>query len=156
MSKKLAITGNKLVDGLLATFISLILLGICLYVAKVYGSPVFWWQIFGGVLASIYVGLFAVGLLAGFSLFGAGFLLIVDWWYDKVIESFLKKTKVLEDLESYRNLFLTIIYIPTLLALVYLVAKGVIPYTDFLEFLKWFVLLIYSAVAGYVVGHFTK
>jgi len=148
MSKKvktLAITGNKLIDGLLATFISLIILGICLYFAKIYGSPVFWWQIFGGIWASILVGIFAVGLVAGFSLFVVGLKFLADWWYEKVLSEAIDK-----------NLFLAIIYTPTLLTLAYLVARGTIPYQDFLDFLKWFVMLICSVVSGYIIGHFTK
>jgi hypothetical protein len=150
MSKKvktLAITGNKLVDGLISLFISFVIFGICLWVAKIYGSPVFWWQIFGGVLASVLVGVYAIALLFGFSLFSAGFLLVIDWWFER---------RIFAVVEISKEVLTIVLYIPTLLCLVYLVAKGILPWEPFLDFLKNFLLLILAAGAGYIIGKVTK
>jgi hypothetical protein len=147
--KALAITGNKLVDGLISLFISFVIFGICLWVAKIYGSPAFWWQTFGGVLASVLVGVFFVALLFGFSLFSAGFLLVVDWW-------FRRKVFAAVAVEINKEVLTIILYIPTLLCLVYLVAKGILPWEQFLDFLKSFLLLILAAGAGYIIGKFSK
>jgi hypothetical protein len=145
--KVLKITGNKLIDGLISLFISFVIFGICLWVAKVYGSPAFWWQIFGGVLASVLVGVYAVALLFGFSLFSAGFLLVIDWWFER---------RIFAVVEISKEVLTIVLYIPTLLSLVYLVAKGVLPWEPFLDFLKNFLLLILAAGAGYIIGKFSK
>jgi hypothetical protein len=150
MSEKvLKITGNKFIDGLISLFISFVIFGVCLWVAKVYGSLAFWWQIFGGILASILVGVFFVALLFGFSLFSAGFFLVVDWW-------FRRKVFAAVAVEISKEVLVIVLYIPTLLSLVYLVAKGVLPWEPFLDFLKNFLLLILAAGAGYIIGKVTK
>jgi hypothetical protein len=150
MSKKvktLAITGNKLIDGIISLLISFVIFGLILWSAKIYGSPVFWWQVFGGVLASILVAVYAVALLFGFSLFSAGFLLVVDWWFER---------RIFAVVEISKEVLVIVLYIPTLLSLVFLVAKGILPWEPFLDFLKNFLLLILAAGAGYIIGKVTK
>ncbi|MCM8802845.1 MAG: hypothetical protein NC827_06015 [Candidatus Omnitrophica bacterium] len=133
--KKVLITGNKIVDGIITIFIGLVFLSSAIFIAYKYGSPVFWWQIFGGALASLIFGFYIVIIIGGFIFFTVGLHLIVS----KIFETLLIPPKAI---------YLSIIYIPTLICITLLTFYGILPP----EIFEKMVYSILGIIIGYLVS----
>jgi hypothetical protein len=140
--KKLAITGNKLIDGLISLFIFGILLSAVFSVTWIYGYPSEWYKFFGAILASFYVGLYGVAILGIFIFFTIGVKNILSYIFEEVLALEIVDTKIL----------ITIIYISGLVVLTTLVLKGIAPYNVVIYYIDKYMTAIISAICGFILG----
>jgi hypothetical protein len=144
--KKLAITGNKLVDGLICLFIFGVLLSAIFFTTWIYGYPADWYKYFGGVLASFFVGLYAVGILATFVFWAIGMKYILSYIFEEVLALEVVDSKVL----------IAVVYIAGLVVLMTLVLKGIAPYNVVIEYIDKYLIAIVSAIGGYIFAKISE
>lgn len=151
--KTIKITGNKLVDGIILLIIGFALaIGIPLFAYEITGGlpPMDWWKIWGRIAWDIIVPLFYLAILFGIALFSVGLIYVIK----AIVEPFAIALEI--DKMIILGILLALVYIPTLVSLTYLVVKLILPYPEFLEFLKWILYPILTAIAGYIIGKKTQ
>jgi len=146
---------NRLVKGIICLLVSIVLFISCVAVAKVYGYPANWYEIFGHPLAEIYTGFYIVLGIGGTVLFWfIGLLICFDWLFENYL--FKIKAKIFEVIpkEIVLLILVALLFIPSLASIVYLVAKLIVPWEVLVDFIKWFILIVWSAFTGGIIGYY--
>jgi len=137
--RKILITGNKIIDGIITFLIGLGFIGVCALVVKFYGFLNVWWQIWGHPLSDIFIGLWAALFAAGFIYFYIGFRLFISG----IFETLLIPEKLL---------YVAVIYIPAIMSITILAFYAILPPALFAELFKWLITFFVGAVSGYLVA----
>lgn len=133
------ITGNKIIDGIILIIVSMVLFGGLILIVEHFGSPVFWWQKFGGMLASILFGFHIVHIIAIFSFFIVG----IKFFISGIFERLLIPEKVWIYL---------LVYIPALICITYLTAIQILPPSLFEAIFYKLLYAILGAGIGYYIA----
>jgi hypothetical protein len=140
----LKITGDAKVDGILTALIGLGMIGLGIAMAYFWGAPSVWFEIFGGILASILVGIHYALLFAGIIYFIVGILV----W---------KKGSIKLDIGEYwKDIKSLIIFFGVLTALEVLVLYQLLDASTFVEVIKWMAVVILGIPLISYVVYLTK